>query len=119
MVGLEDHTEGVLVEAGQQVDLAEAAPEPGRRCAQHLVPDVATEPGRQQGEVADAEQEDGHRGGRPPGPLQRAGQLAVEDLAADQAGEQVVGQRGRVVGRGGTTGSAALEVTHGPLHRPA
>ena len=78
--------------------------------AEHLVADQPSEAIADEPQVAHLEHEDGHRGGGAPGALQHPRELAVEDLSADEAGQQVVGERrgvGEVLGVDGRVGDGA------------
>ena len=94
-VGLEDHAEGGGVDPRDEIDLAQAGAQAGGGGAEHLVADQPPEAIADEPQVADLEHEDGDGGGRAPGALEHAGELAVEDLAADQPGQEVVGERAR------------------------
>ena len=84
--------------------------------AEHLVADQPSEAIADESQVAHLEHEDGHRGGGAPGALQHPRELAVEDLSADEPGQQVVGERrgvGEVLEVDGRVGDGAA-----PCARP-
>ncbi len=115
-VGLEDHAEGGGVDPRDEVNLAQAGAQTGGGGAEHLVADQPSEAVADESQVAHLEHEDGHRGGGAPGALQHPRELAVEDLSADEPGQQVVGERrgvGEVLEVDGRVGDGAA-----PCARP-
>ena len=97
-VGLDEDRQHVALDTGRDVDIADARAEPGGSGGDELVGGALPVPVEHRADPAEADDEDGDGVGRPPAPAEGPLDLVVEDVAADEAGEDVVRQ-GRGIGQ--------------------